>query len=342
VLIGGESGTGKSMLARTLHQCSSRSSAPFVVVNCGALPESLLESELFGHAKGSFTGAVSDKIGKFEAADGGTIFLDEIACASLELQVKLLRVLQDRVFERVGDHTTRKTDARVIAASNRDLRDEVREGRFREDLYYRIKVVSLEMPPLRDRPGDVPMLAEHFLRKFAAEYGRPVKSLTPDCLAALTAHSWPGNVRELEHCLERAVLLSSSSALTAENLSPDLREHLPATPPDNPDSGSRVEAHGGEPSTTAGSPEAQAELQAIPGALDGLESPPSAEAGDEPGGVRPLREALEGPERLLIQRALELCGGNRNRTASLLEINRSTLFNKMKKYNLMEFSPGRS
>ena len=218
VLIEGESGTGKTMLARAIHQSSQRAQAPFVEVNCGALPSGLLESELFGHVRGAFTGAVRDKAGKFEAAHGGTLFLDEIATAPHDLQIKLLRVLQDRVFERVGDTRTRTADVRVIAATNRRLTEEVAAGRFREDLYYRIRVLAVELPPLRERPGDVVLLAESFVQRFAEEHARSATRLAPACLPLLAAHAWPGNVRELEHCLERAVLLAAGDEIQPDDL----------------------------------------------------------------------------------------------------------------------------
>ncbi|MEO6710215.1 MAG: sigma-54 dependent transcriptional regulator, partial [Planctomycetota bacterium] len=214
VLISGESGTGKTQLARAIHQASSRREQPFVELNCGALPSSLLESELFGHARGAFTGALRDKPGRFEVADGGTLFLDEIASAGLDLQVKLLRAIQDKRFERVGESHTRTVDVRVIAASNRDLELEVRAARFREDLYWRLNVIHLRLPPLRERRGDIALLAEHFLARFASQHARPKSALSPDVVAALLAHEWPGNVRELENAVERAVLLGRGAGLT--------------------------------------------------------------------------------------------------------------------------------
>jgi len=301
ILIQGESGTGKSLLARTIHELSSRRSGPFVEVNCGALPAGLLESELFGHARGAFTGALRDRAGKFEAADGGTIFLDEIGVAPPELQVKLLRVLQEKSFERLGETKTRTADVRVLAATNSELEREVREGRFREDLYWRLNVVGLRLPPLRERPADVPLLAEHFLRRFTREHGRPERPLSQAALERLCAHAWPGNVRELEHALERAVLLAAGEHIRPEDLGGALASGL-ALRPD-----------------------------------------PGAPAGAEPLPVLPLRlgiglrKALEEPEREIIRRTLELNGGSRQATARMLELNRATLFNKMRKYDLLAF-----
>lgn len=218
VLITGESGTGKTLLARALHSLSARRSGPFVEVNCGALPESLLESELFGHTKGAFTGAVRDKIGKFEAASGGTIFLDEIGTSSPAFQVKLLRVLQDRVIERVGATETIPVDVRVVLATNKDLEAAVQRGEFREDLYYRIQVVAVEMPPLRERRADIEALAQHFLRRFRSEHGRPNLQFSDAAMRALVQAGWPGNVRQLENLIERLVVLSDGTLLDAADL----------------------------------------------------------------------------------------------------------------------------
>ncbi len=292
LLILGESGTGKTVLARAVHERSGRA-GPFVVVNCGALPSTLLESELFGHARGAFTGAVRDRVGKFESADGGTLFLDEIATAPLELQVKLLRVLEEGRFERVGETSTREADVRVIAATNVDLRAEIAAGRFRADLYYRIHVVGVDVPPLRERPLDVPLLAERFLERFAREHARDVRAFAPDALARLCAHPWPGNVRELENTVERAVLLARSPRLGQAELWP------------------------GE-------------------AADGGPAAPEAAPWDElPLG--PLKAALAIPERWILLRALRHCGGNRQETARTLGINRTTLFNKMRRHGLSSF-----
>ena len=239
VLITGESGTGKTLLARALHQLSNRKSSPFVEVNCGALPESLLESELFGHVKGAFTGAVRDKIGKFEAANGGTIFLDEIGTSTPAFQIKLLRVLQDRIIERVGDTKTIQVDVRIVLATNKNLEQAVANGEFREDLFYRIHVVSVEMPPLRSRRLDIQPLAEHFLDRFTHEHGRNTQRFTDAAIASLTQAPWPGNVRQLENVIERAVVLSNSEAIDHTDLPATLG---PATsditaPPTNGDVG---------------------------------------------------------------------------------------------------------
>jgi DNA-binding NtrC family response regulator len=218
VLITGESGTGKSLVARAIHRHSGRRDKPFVEVACGALPETLLESELFGHVAGAFTGAAGDKQGKFKLADGGTIFLDEVATASPGMQVKLLRVLQDLEFEQVGGTKTFKIDTRVILATNEDLAKAVAEGRFRQDLFYRINVINIELPCLRDRISDIPLLAEHFLRQVCEDSGKHVAGFDDEAMAALQRYRWPGNVRELENVIERAVLLGKGSTVGIDDL----------------------------------------------------------------------------------------------------------------------------
>jgi DNA-binding NtrC family response regulator len=236
VLIRGESGTGKELLAQAIHYQSPRSGKPLVKVNCAALPETLLESELFGHVRGAFTGAVADRPGRFEAADGGTIFLDEIGEISPAVQAKLLRVLQEREFERVGASRTVKVDVRVIAATNRDLEAAVREQRFREDLYYRLNVVSILVPSLRERREDVLPLLEHFLRKYATTNGKTIRGLTREAREALLKYEYPGNIRELQNLVERAVVLTRSEVLDLEDLPVALQEAAPASPSATPGS----------------------------------------------------------------------------------------------------------
>lgn len=218
VLITGESGTGKSLIARAIHRRSARRDKPFVEIACGALPETLLESELFGHAAGAFTGAIGEKLGKFKQADEGTIFLDEISTASPAMQVKLLRVLQDLEFEQVGGTKTFRVDTRVILATNDDLGRMVAEGRFRQDLFYRINVINVELPSLRDRISDIPLLAEHFLKQVCSDSGKNVHGFSADALAALQRYRWPGNVRELQNVIERAVLLGKESMIGVDDL----------------------------------------------------------------------------------------------------------------------------
>jgi two-component system response regulator PilR (NtrC family) len=222
ILITGESGTGKELVARTIHYNSSRAGKPFVAINCGAIPEELLESELFGHVKGSFTGAIAHKTGLCEVASGGTVFLDEVAEMSPGLQVKLLRFLQDHIFRRVGGTEDIEVDIRTIAATNKDPAQLIRAGAFREDLYYRLNVISIEMPPLRDRREDIPLLAANFLSLFAAHAGRNAMHITPETMDILTVYGWPGNVRELENVMERAVALAATDEVHPENLPPNL------------------------------------------------------------------------------------------------------------------------
>ena len=236
VLISGENGTGKELIARTIHALSRRRAGPFIEVNCAAIPEDLIESELFGHVRGAFTGALADRRGKFEMADGGTIFLDEICDMSLKTQAKVLRVLQEQTLEPVGGTTSVRVDTRVLAATNKDLLVEIRAGRFREDLYFRLNVIPIFAPPLRDRQDDIQLLAEHFMAEFAQEYGRRIKTFTPDAIRLLRQYSWPGNVRELRNVIERLMIMVVGDTITAADVSfldhdgPGQRERVPAAP----------------------------------------------------------------------------------------------------------------
>jgi len=232
VLITGETGTGKELIAREIHTRSGRAKGPFITINCGAIPENLLESELFGHVRGAFTGAVANKAGRFQAANGGTLFLDEIGEMPLALQVKLLRALQERVVTRVGDTNAEPVDIRVLAATNRDLELEIKTGRFREDLYYRLNVVQIHLPPLRDRGDDIVVLARYMVGRYAPEYGNQVRGLTPQAVAAIKRHHWPGNIREMENRIKKAVVLADKALLGPEDLnlaSDDLPPILPLT-----------------------------------------------------------------------------------------------------------------
>ncbi len=244
VLICGESGTGKELVARAIHYNSARAPMPFVTVNCSAVPETLLESELFGHMKGSFTGAIANKAGLFEVANGGTIFLDEIGDTTPAIQVKLLRVIQEREFRRVGGTQDVKVDVRIVAATNRDLEKAVAEGAFREDLYYRLDVIPIRLPPLRMRTGDIPLLVKHFLDRFARESGKPAPTLAPDAMHVLLAHEWRGNVRELENLIERVVAFSSGAPVTDHDMRGWLHRPIStqqALPTDLPEDGLDLE-----------------------------------------------------------------------------------------------------
>src|SRR5574337_1233378 len=230
VLIRGESGTGKELIARAIHRQSLRKDKPFVEVNCAAIPEELIESELFGHERGAFTGATTQRRGKFELADGATIFLDEVGDMSLKTQAKVLRVLQEQTFERVGGTETLTVDVRVIAASNKALEEEIQKGSFREDLFYRLNVIPFEVPPLRGRTEDIPLLAAHFLRLFSEEYGKRVKTVNPEAMDLLLQHPWPGNVRELRNVIERMVIMVSQDVIRPSDIAPSLRARPGAAP----------------------------------------------------------------------------------------------------------------
>lgn len=302
-LLLGETGVGKEMIAKAVHYNSPRKDKPLIRVNCGALSPQLLESELFGHVKGAFTGAIKDKTGRFEAADGGSIFLDEIGTMDPQLQVKLLRVLQEREFERVGDHHSVKVDARVIAATNLDLEEAVRNGDFREDLYYRLNVVTINIPPLRNRREDIPRLIDFFLDRFNQENSRNLSRISRDIINTLLRYPWPGNVRELENCIERAVVLSTSDEFTEDLLPLQIRMFA-----------QQVRGSGTSESleTTAARLAEQAirEYEMSEGQLYEI--------------------VVNQVERALITEALEHTGGVKTRAADFLGINRNTLNKKVK------------
>jgi DNA-binding NtrC family response regulator len=321
VLITGENGTGKSMIARAIHKKSTRRKAPFVEVACGALPDNLLESELFGHVAGAFTGAMGNKIGKFQAADRGTLFLDEIGTATPALQIKLLRALQEFEFEPLGGTETISVDTRVVLATNENLEQAVQDGKFRQDLYYRIHVIHIELPPLRERRDDIPVLANHFLQTACREHGRSVDGFTSDAMNRLLEHSWPGNIRELENAVQRAVLLTKSSTIGRDALPTSLLRTVPFAPESN---SSRASQQTGQLAAQSSSSVA----------LRPNESP--ATVIRVPGAIATLSEALEEPERQIIRAALEANQWNRNVTADLLGINRTTLYKKMKKLGIDE------
>jgi transcriptional regulator with GAF, ATPase, and Fis domain len=291
ILINGETGTGKGLAARAIHRRSPRAARAFVAINCGAIPENLLESELFGHLKGAFTGATANKVGKFEQAHGGTIFLDEIGDMSPDLQVKLLRVLEEGEFEPVGGNRTVSVDVRVIAATHRDLEEQVRAGRFREDLYYRLYVIPLELPPLRERGEDIMLLAEHFLAHFNTHIPAAVTGFSKSARARLMGHGWPGNVRELRNLMERLVVLKPEGQIEAADLPVKMRGEA---------------------------------LAAVPG--DG-----TVALGED--GIN-LNSAVTEFEKALILQSLEKTQWVKNKAAQLLNLNRTTLVEKIKRYQL--------
>jgi len=306
VLLLGETGTGKELIAKAIHRLSPRGSGPFVRVNCGALAENLLESELFGHVRGAFTGAVDNRTGRFEAAHTGTVFLDEINSTTPKLQVKLLRVLQEHEFERVGDTQTIRVDTRVIAASNRDLLEETEAGRFREDLYYRLNVVTIEIPPLRQRREDIPALVAYFLKIYNEQNNRQMPFVSPEVIRALQDYSWPGNVRELQNYIEHAVVLAPGDQWT-----PDL---LPEA------------ILGGRP-RRLGRGRTDAASLASELVRQGMES-----AGPE---AENLHAAIvDRVERELIEQVMIACQGVQIKAAQRLGINRNTLHKKLKEYGL--------
>jgi DNA-binding NtrC family response regulator len=298
VLITGESGTGKELIATALHEGSSRRNKPLIRINCAAIPKDLMESELFGYERGAFTGAVTSKPGRFELADGGTLFLDEIAEIPVEMQVKILRALQESEFERVGGIKTTRVDVRLIAATNRNLELEIEAGRFRKDLYYRLAVVPIVLPALRERQSDIPMLTHHFIEKYNRKLNKKIEGISDEALALLQAHAWPGNIRELENLMERVLLFADGPKIAAKDLPDHIRQAVVETP--------------AAASATADGTPAETGLKDI---------------------VRMKAAALE---KDLIAKALEETGGNVTRAARLLQISRKSLQTKMKEFGLRD------
>ena len=296
ILLRGESGTGKRVIARAIHQADKkRRDKPFIELSCGALPREIIESELFGHTKGSFTGAINDRKGRFELAHGGTILLDDIDSFSMDLQVKLLRVLQQKEFERVGDHKTMKVDVRIVASTNQDLERLVAEKKFREDLYYRLNVISINIPPLRKRKQDLSLLVSHFINMYAKENHKKIEGVSQDTFTILTNYDWPGNIRELENIIERAIILDTDNIIETDDL---------------PEIMTRTMAPASEPALAKGNTQ----------------------------DASSLRDALKDPEKVYILRVLEEVRWNKKKAAIKLGVNRTTLYNKLRKYNLIQES----
>jgi two-component system, NtrC family, response regulator AtoC len=310
VLITGESGTGKELIARALHENSSRHAGPFIKINCAAIPKTLMESELFGYDKGAFTGAVGAKPGRFELAHGGTLFLDEIGEIPVEMQVKLLRVLQESEFERVGGIKTIKVDVRLVTATNRDLQQEIVAGTFRDDLFYRLNVVPIHIHPLRERREDIPLLAEHFLAKFNDRLKKQISSIAPEAIERLVSYHWPGNIRELENLMERTILFCEGPAIQVSDLPPEVLAAVPVALP------------------AAISPNSPVP---VPVSTSEESSRPAASSLKEA-----VRAETERVERELIQRALDETGGNVTQAARKLKISRKSLQTKMKELGLRE------
>ncbi len=367
VLITGESGTGKELVAKALHEQSSRKGGPFIKINCAAIPKTLMESELFGYEKGAFTGATSSKPGRFELADAGTLFLDEIGEIPVEMQVKLLRAIQESEFERVGGLKTIKVDVRLITATNRDLEQEIQRGNFREDLYYRLNVVPLQIPPLRRRTGDVPMLVTHIIKKFNERLKKNVQGIADDALAALEAHTWPGNIRELENVIERTLLFCKGETIERADLQLQVAEppkkgsgHGPEKGSGHgPDRGSghgpeKGSGHGPEKSSghgpEKGSGHGPDRIEAVPEvpviartSSSGPLAPHFDDEDDEEGelpGQGSLKDIVRAEtsrvERELIIKALDETGGNVTQAARLLKISRKSLQMKMKELGLRD------
>lgn len=327
VLVTGESGTGKELLVRALHANSTRADKPFVPINCGAIPRELLESELFGHEKGAFTHAIRTRPGRFEIADGGSIFLDEIGEMDLSLQVKILRVLQEKEIERVGGNGVKKVDVRIVAATNRDLEEEVSKGRFREDLYYRLNVIPLHLPPLRERGGDVLLLVQYFLERFCSKKGRCMLRLSEDTRKILSAYSWPGNVRELENFMERLSILVDGDEVGPHDLPRKILEAVGniADLPDPTPSPVTVNSPAGS-GGASGAFVPAATSTAVSG--QGFVWPTLADLDKHGVG---LKEFLDSIEDRLLEEALAQSDGVKNQAAELLGIKRTTLIEKLKK-----------
>lgn len=321
ILIEGESGTGKELVAQAIHQASPRSRAPFVAVHCASLSESLLESELFGHERGAFTGATERRVGRFESADSGTLFLDEIGEISPSTQVKLLRFLETKTIERVGGSKPLALDVRLVAATNRHLEQQVREGKFREDLFFRLNVIRITMPPLRERPDDIPVLVAHYLKIFSDENKTPPLTVEPGALRYLQAYPWPGNIRELRNFTENAVVLHGGGKLTEFDLEPKFRGEVPALP-----SGSSTGAGGAHPQSAGSS-------QGSPGYQSGQAPQPTAlgQGGAFASTGLPSLSVEENEKRLLRE-SLVKARGNRTRAAELMGISRRTLHRKLSQW----------
>ena len=336
VLISGESGTGKELVARALHEQSSRRQEAFIKINCAAIPKTLMESELFGYEKGAFTGAVSSKPGRFELADRGTLFLDEIGELPVEMQVKLLRVLQESEFERVGGIKTLHVDVRVIAATNRELVKEVAQGNFREELYYRLNVVPISLPPLRERQQDIPLLVHHFIAKFNERLKKSVTGVVPEAMNALLHYAFPGNIRELENILERAVLLTDGSVLGLRDMPAVVAATAGASVSASNPGIAAVGLH--VAAAASGSAPAVHASSAAPGAAAASQPP----AAPSPSSLPPsslkdiVRQETERVEREMIQKALEQTGGNVTQAARHLRISRKSLQTKMKELGLRD------
>lgn len=326
VLIRGESGTGKELVARAIYQNSSRRDKPFLAVNCAAIPESLLESELFGHEKGSFTGAINKRIGKFQQCDGGTIFLDEIGDMSLSTQTKILRVLQEHTFEPVGSEKTVKVDVRVIASTNKDLWRAIERKEFREDLYYRLKVVTVYMPPLRQRIQDIPLLADYFIKKFNAEFNKNVRRVSPELMSRLKSYEWPGNVRELENAIQTAVVMSKTDILLLDNF--PLFTPLEKTHPIRESSLTGFDSPA--PAVKQDAYKQIGDYERI--FRDILEPILKDYTGVSKGNL--YKTIMEETEKILIKMALNKTSGSQSKVAKILGISRNTLRKRMEEYHL--------